>query len=348
MNIKLNLDRNDILKIIKIALGSSLAILIANFFGLAYSASAGIITLLSIQDTKKETITVAFKRVVSFIIAIVIAYILFLALGYYPITFGLFLLLFIFVSYTLNIAEGISMCAVLISHFLIEKNMNPVFILNEFLILFIGIMIGILFNLFMPRNLHIVKMHMSKVEDTVKIILEKLAKSILTNETEDEYFEPGAGTYIETYDITYDLKELSELLETGLLRAYQNMNNTLLVDTRYYIQYFTMRKNQYEVLNHMKDRINRLSLIPMQARPVYEFVIRLSSQLHEYNNARDLLKELEKILSGFKNEPNPKTREEFENRAVLLLFMYDIENFLMIKKNFVDSISEKQIETFWK
>lgn len=348
MNMKLMLDKIDLLKIVKIAVGSSLAILIANFFGLAYSASAGIITLLSIQDTKKETLAIAMKRVVAFILAVVIAYFLFFALGYYPVTFGLFLLLFILVSYTLKISEGISMCAVLISHFLIEKNMKLEFIINEFLILFIGIIIGIFFNLFMPRNLHLVKMHMNKVEDTVKIILEKLAKSILENEIEGDYLEYGTGTYIETYDITYDLKELGELLETGLLRAYQNMNNTLLVDTTYYIQYFTMRKNQYEILNHMKDRIDRLSLIPKQARPIYEFVIKISSQLHEYNNARDLLNELEKILEGFKEEPNPKTREEFENRAVLLLLMYDIENFLMIKRNFVDSISEKQIETFWK
>lgn len=334
------------IKIIKIAAGTSLSILIAEFFGLAYSASAGIITLLSIQDTKKETITVALKRIIGFVIAVIIALVLFSTLGYYPITFGVFVLVFIFASYTLKISEGISMCAVLTTHFLIEKNMKIDFIINEFLILFIGILIGILLNLFMPKSLYKVKTQMNKVEDKIKIILEKQADSILAQESQNE--NNSENTYIEIYDVTYDLNELNDLLEEGLTSAYENMNNTLLTDTRYYIQYFTMRKNQYETLTHMKDRMNRLSLIPKQAKPIYEFVKKISSQLHEYNNARTLLTELEEMLQNFKEEPNPQTREEFENRAVLLLFLYDVENFLTIKKNFVQNISEKQISMFWK
>lgn len=347
MNINFKIDKNHIIKIIKIAAGSSLSILIANFFGLLYSASAGIITLLSIQDTKKETIAIAVKRIAAFIIATAIAYILFSSFGYYPVTFGLFLLIFIFVSYMLKISEGISMCAVLISHFLIEKNMRRDFLINEFLILFIGILIGILFNLYMPRNLHKVKTHINKVEDKIRMILEKLADSILANENEKNYEDMGSN-YAETFDIVYDLNELNLLLEEGLFGAYQNMNNTLLMDTRYYIQYFNMRKNQCEVLIHMKDRIDRLSLIPKQAKPIYEFVKKISSGLHEYNNARALLKELEELLLRFKNEPNPVNREEFENRAVLFLLLYDIENFLVIKKKFVEGISDKEIEMFWK
>ncbi|MDF2801982.1 MAG: hypothetical protein K0S61_1885 [Anaerocolumna sp.] len=346
MNINLRIDKNDIIKIIKIAAGTSLSILIAEFFGLAYSASAGIITLLSIQDTKKETITVALKRIIGFVIAVIIAFALFSTLGYYPITFGIFVLLFILLSYILKISEGISMCAVLTTHFLIEKNMRTDFIINEFLILFIGIIVGILLNLFMPRSLYRVKSQMNKVEEMIKIILEKQANAILVLEHQNEDCKQEDNS-TRAYDVTYDLIELNDLLETGLSSAYENMNNTLLMDTRYYIQYFNMRKNQYETLTHMKERINRLSLIPKQAQPIYEFVKKISSQLHEYNNARTLLEELDEMLQNFKEEPNPQTREEFENRAVLLLFMYDVENFLTIKKSFVDRISDKQIKMFW-
>lgn len=44
----------NLIKVIKIAVGTGLAIFIAGIFGLNHSASAGIITLLSIQDTKKN------------------------------------------------------------------------------------------------------------------------------------------------------------------------------------------------------------------------------------------------------------------------------------------------------
>ena len=42
------------IKVFKIAVGTGLAIFIANISGLNYVSSAGMITLLSIQDTKNQ------------------------------------------------------------------------------------------------------------------------------------------------------------------------------------------------------------------------------------------------------------------------------------------------------
>lgn len=62
------------LKILKISAGSVAAILLADVLGLNYSVSAGIITLLTVQDTTKETITVSVKRIMAFVLAAVLAY----------------------------------------------------------------------------------------------------------------------------------------------------------------------------------------------------------------------------------------------------------------------------------
>ena len=51
------------IKVLKIAIGTGIAIIISEFLGLKYVSSAGIITLLSIQDTKKSTIKIALKRI---------------------------------------------------------------------------------------------------------------------------------------------------------------------------------------------------------------------------------------------------------------------------------------------
>ena len=56
-----------ILKILKIAVGSMLAMAAAQALGLRYSSSAGVITLLSIQDTKRETIRVTGRRFLAFL-----------------------------------------------------------------------------------------------------------------------------------------------------------------------------------------------------------------------------------------------------------------------------------------
>ena len=51
--------RRMILKGLKIAVGGCLAIAVAELFHLQYAASAGIITLLTVQDTRKGTIQLA-------------------------------------------------------------------------------------------------------------------------------------------------------------------------------------------------------------------------------------------------------------------------------------------------
>ncbi|MGB8453921.1 MAG: aromatic acid exporter family protein [Anaerocolumna sp.] len=339
-------DKINFIKILKIAIGSSAAILFAGLLGLQYSASAGIITLLSIQDTKKETLIIAGKRLLAFLMAIVTAYFLFSSFGYHTITFGVFLLVFITESYLFRLPEGIAMCSVLVTHFLIEKNMGSVLIRNEIMIMITGTFVGILLNLYMPGNTEAVKADMRLIEEDMKIILGKISEGILSKREQ-----------IKT-DKNYDCKsickpdkELTDLdnhLKGALSRAYDNMNNTLLSDTRYYIQYFMMRKNQFSILIHINEQLGLLTSIPKQAVPIALFLNNIGKQFHEYNNAEKLLEELDRIKSGFREEPNPLTREEFENRAVLYLVLYDLETFLKIKRNFVSNISLSQIITFWK
>ena len=345
--IKKHFNKNNLLKIFKIAVGSSIAILIADFLGLSYSASAGIITLLSIQDTKKETLFVAVRRFLAFILAIVTAFLLFESFGYTAITFGVFLFVFILFSYILHLQDGISMSAVLVTHFLIEQNMELKFIGNELFIFIIGTLIGILFNLYIPGNTQVVKEDMHLIEEQMKIILQKLADCIVTDgklkEVKGCHNPACNGKCI--YESDY--LQLDKHLQKALAGAYANMNNTLLTDTRYYIEYFTMRRNQYTILEHMKDQMCRLSAVPNQAVPIALFMVRIGNQFHEYNNARKLLEELDIIQQNFKEEPNPESREEFENRAILYLLLYDLEEFLNIKKEFVENISQKQIEIFW-
>ena len=67
-------------------------------------------------------------------------------------------------------------------------------------------------------------------------------------------------------------------------------------------------------------------------------------------NALDLqIKKLESVLAHMKLEKLPESREEFENRAVLYPVLMDIEDFLLIKKSFVDELDDRhKNETFIK
>lgn len=333
-----------VLKVLKIGVGSCVAILIANYFGLAYSASAGVITLLSIQDTKKETMILALRRFLTFVIAMCIAGIIFLNFGYNAITFGTFLLGFISVCYTLKLEDSIAMSAVLTTHFLAEQSMSFYWIRNELSLMLIGVTISIFLNMFMPRNIEEIRRDQFEIEEDMKNILNRMAFNILTEEqcqSSEICYREEAGLNEES------IKNLEEHLEKALSRAYKNMNNTLLSDTRYYIGYMEVRKNQCAILKDIYAQIALLNAVPAQAYLISDLLKDMSSSFHEYNNAKDLLEELNLIKEKFKHDTLPTTRNEFENRAILYYILNDLELFLTMKKDFVLSLSEADINTFW-
>ena len=82
-------------KTFKIALSATISILICNYIGFQFGVTSGIISILSIQDTKKEAVRVSIKRFLAATIAIFLSFILYVLLGNNPIVFGLFLVIFI-------------------------------------------------------------------------------------------------------------------------------------------------------------------------------------------------------------------------------------------------------------
>lgn len=332
------------IKIIKIAVGTSISILIADFFGLKYSASAGIITLLSIQDTKKETLFVAFKRYLACLLAFAIAYIVFQLFGYKTLVFGLFLFLFISSSYLLKVQDGIAMCSVLVTHFLIDKNMEFTFIINELLLLIIGTSMGILLNLYMPSSTKYLEEEIKKTEYNIKRMLRKLSEYMLL-----EPSNPNNATVKLDLEeqLNKEIDELVVLLQKAIEKAYDNMNNTLKNHTKYYLEYFVMRREQVTTLKRIYSKVSLLTMIPKQANQIVNTIEKIENNFHEYNNALSLIEEFHRIKDGFKDEKNPVTREEFENRAVLYLILNDLENFLYLKKEFVDHLTKEEIKLYW-
>lgn len=55
---------------VKIALSSSLAIYIADRIGLQFAASAGIVALLSVMTTKRGTLKISLRRILTFLLSV--------------------------------------------------------------------------------------------------------------------------------------------------------------------------------------------------------------------------------------------------------------------------------------
>ena len=163
------------LKLIKIAAGSVASIFLADMLGLSYSTAAGIITLLTIQDTARETITISVKRICAFLLATLLAYVIFHLVGYHVFAYGIFLFLFIACCMPLRLGAAVSTNAVLATHYLLEKDMPVSLIGNEALLLLIGAGIGTLLNLYMPGRGKEIRAMQQTLEDELRPVLLRVA-----------------------------------------------------------------------------------------------------------------------------------------------------------------------------
>lgn len=326
----------DYIKIFKIAAGAGMAIALAEGLGLRYATSAGVITLLSIQDTKKETIRVMTLRLCSFMIALALSAACFSAFGYGALGISVFLLFFSGVSIAFRMQEGISVNTVLMTHFMAEQSMSAGDVGNELALLAVGAGIGVLLNLYIPGKERQIRAKQQQIEGRMREILDAMACMLsIPGEASVEGLRAG-------------LKELEREIRAGEKNAYEEMENKLLTETRYYLRYMNMRQMQSAVLSQVAENIGHLSALPPQSEQIAFFIRQIGGSFHEYNNAAALLGELSRVKDDMRKQPLPDTRDEFESRAVLYRILLELEHFLRIKRMFVEAMSEAEIEKFWK
>ncbi|MDS1004141.1 aromatic acid exporter family protein [Clostridium sporogenes] len=309
---------------LKTAVGATLAMSIASALGLKYAVSAGIITVLSIQNTKRKSLDVAIQRMIACLLALAISSILFTILGHNAIAFGLFLLLFIPLAVKFNLQEGIVVNSVLATHILLEKNVNINLFLNEISLMLIGAGVALLFNLYIPSIEREIKEDQVYIEDHMKEILVQMSialRKLSVSLKEDELFN-----------------NLEERLLKAKKRAYINLNNYFLLDVSYYVAYMEMRIQQFETLKRMRQHFNKFFMTYEQTEMIADFTKKVADSLYEENTGEDLILDLENLRESFKKMNLPNTREEFENRALLFQFLNDMEQFLIIKNEFKRTI----------
>lgn len=96
-----------------------------------------------------------------------------------------------------------------------------------------------------------------------------------------------------------------------------------------------MRENQSRVLRNIYDSIVRIRVLPVQTMQVAGFFEEIEAQYHRDNDVEELLRILEDMLTGMKQETLPESREEFEARALLFYTLMQLDEFLALKNRFV-------------
>lgn len=319
----------------KISIGCSMAIWLAEHLGLQHSTMAGSIALLTLVSTKWGTVKLAFDRILTFGIAITIALFSFGIIQDEWVAFGIYIFLIVLICELANWRSTISVNALIGIHFLLYQDYSIEFIINEFFLVLIGIILAFILNLFHDNTNHknMLQKGMRYGEEQMQVILEETAGYLMFEKMERNVWK----------DIDNLMAKMSEFKHEAL--EYQD--NTFSFHPDYYIQYFEMRKEQCIILKNLHDNLKKLRTLPKQARLIAEYMLYLKDYVVERNIPEQQMEMLQLIFEGMRHEELPVTREEFEDRALLYHVLMDLEDFLMAKTRFVNGIDEVQKKKYW-
>ena len=307
------------LRTIKTVIASVLAILIATQLHLLYATAAGIIAILSVGNTKKTSLKSGLGRVLSLGLAIILSFICFTTLGFHTWAFGVFLLVFIPLSVRFNLADAIVVNSVLITHFLVEKSFSWQMILNETLLMTIGVGLALLLNLYMPDNEKQLKEDIKAIEEDFRTIIFAMAAHLNL-----EKIAP-------LDDASLDLRSK---LRAALNQAHIHQKNQWISEEDYYSEYFSMRLAQLRILRDMVNLLIEIDIDGLFVDELRKVLISTAENFAEENDGKLILWQIEAVYQNYRQKPLPQTREEFENRALLFQFLQSFRSFVEIKAIF--------------
>ncbi|MCR5763992.1 MAG: hypothetical protein K6G00_11485 [Treponema sp.] len=309
---------------VKISAAAILAVISAQALRLDFAVSAGIVAILSVQPTKKETIRTAMARFFAFAAALVISSALFNLLGFTLPVFFIYLAAFILVCQWRGWISAMAMDSVLISHFLTLGKTGVREVSNEVLLFMIGVGFGIMVNIFLHKKTDYIEELKSKTDDEIKLTLHRMSLRILDASLPD-------------YDGSC-FKGLNESVFTAKMQAKENFDNQFTARDTYDTSYIAMRESQIKVLQEMFKCVRKITTVPHTAPLIAGFLEKVSVEYHKDNDVLSLLEELEKIRGVMKTVELPKVRTEFEDRANLFMLLERLEEFLCIKRDFMCNV----------
>ena len=305
---------------IKTAVGAGLAIWIASLLDLEFATFAGIIVIMCIEKTKKKTLITMKDKFFASLLSLIIGALFFEVLGYNPIVFSLFILLVVPILVRAHIQAGFVTSMVVVLHVYTVEDATWALFLNELYIIFIGMGIALLVNSFMPNFKRDIENFKKEIEQKFEIILFEFSAHLRDS--------------MRNWD-GKEILEVEDLINQSKSIAIQDVENRLLRKRNIDYYYLEMREDQLELLKHMMKIVaifSSFSLDVKQKEMFADFLENLSRNVHSGDTTDISLNELEELNALIRKMELPKTREEFEVRANLFYLIFEMKNYLNIKK----------------
>ena len=318
---------------IRITLSSLLANLVATLIGLQNPYAAGIIAILAVLNTRKETLDRAKEYFISTVLAFTIATIVFLIFGFSMYSFAVYLAIYVPLAYYLKVDAGIAPYSVLVTHFLISGSVSIAWQLKGLAIMLIGFTFALLSNLWIPSHNQELETYVVEIEKQMTLILFMLEKRLLEGSKNNDRIKKELK---DLCDLTIELEDLAFI-------EYDNREFSNDIDN-YYIKYAQMRTRQYQILTGITDSLEYVVPSTDENKMLASIFGETAEQLDEKNTGVELLSYIGDLYRVFRDSSLPKTRKEFEGRAILYNILNEFEAFLELKRNFYQEFGETKVE----
>lgn len=277
---------------IKTALASLLAIIVSQELSLEFAAAAGIIAILNVFDTRKATIEGGLKRTLSAVIALLIGGFLFEKIGYKTWVFGLYLLLFVPVSFLLKIELGLGPSSVIVTHLLAFGKIDASIILNEMALVFIGTGFAMLTNFYAPTRQDKLNRLIESIDDDMKFILNLFGESLVQN-LDVKLYEDKISELEEDIDRAIDIA----IIENDNL--FENSRD-LLFDLR-------LREREMDLLQEMYDDLRTIPPEYSDGKYISDILIQASQNLTKREDMINLKERIDFLKNHYHMMKLPDT-----------------------------------------
>lgn len=309
------MSKSLLIRTVKTAFAAILSIIVAEQLALDFAAAAGIIAILNIFETRRATKEGALKRAISAMIALLIGGFLFETLGYNTWVFGLYLLIFVPLSFFQQIELGLGPSSVLVTHLIAFGQVTLPIILNELALVFIGTGFAMLTNFYAPNSQVKLTKLVDQIDQDMKEILNLFGRSL-----------------VEDLDVSVHedkLKALRADISTAVELAVIETDN-MIANSGEVLYSLHLRENEMALLEDMYYNLKSIPPEYSDGKYISEVLIRTSENLSKDGDIDGVKERIDYLKDHFHMMGLPQSHEDFAIRSAIFQVFRSLDQFINI------------------
>ncbi len=301
------------IRILKITFAAVMSLAASMALGLQFASTAAIVAIVSVYNTRKDTLLSALKRIGSALAGLALAGILFKIFGFKIWVFGIYLLIFLSFSYLTKTDTSITPTTVLVTHLFSVGRLTFSIVANEFALLLVGIGFAILTNIYAPSMVDKVKKQLRAIDNKMEELLQLVSVSLTSD------FDLGKKEKL--------IEELRDQMQSVEVLAAMAVGNNqtgakLLFDD------VGIRQRQADLLYEMFRDALAIPKEYADGNEMAEVMKRTSETLSKGSAIRELEEQLTLLKGYMETMPMPETVEELKIRSQIYQLFRSFADFL--------------------